>query len=69
MLETQLISASGAQQARLKKQLEKLRTQSDEIAAYEPKVKHLADSMIPLDLDDGVKNNYEKLSDILEKIK
>lgn len=69
MLESQLVSASGAQQARIKKQLEKLRTQSDEIAAYEPKVKHLADSMIPLDLDDGVKNNYEKLSDILEKIK
>jgi len=69
MLETQLISASGAQQSRLKKQLEKLRTQSDEIAAYEPKVKHLADSMIPLDLDDGVKNNYAKLQDILEKIK
>ncbi len=69
MLESQSVSASGTQQVRLKKQIEKLRAQAEEIAAYEPKVKHLADSMIPLDLDDGVKNNYEKLSDILEKIK
>ena len=30
---------------------------------------HLADMRIPLDLDDGVKVNYAKFQDVLEKIK
>ena len=39
------------------------------INAYEEKVHHLADRMIDIDLDDGVKVNYAKFSEILEKIK
>ena len=40
-----------------------------ELAAYEEKVHHLADQMISIDLDDGVKVNYAKFQDVLAKIK
>ena len=33
------------------------------------KLHHLADQMISIDLDDGVKNNYEIFKDVLSKIK
>ena len=53
----------------MKKRQEKLTAQLDEINTYEEKVHHIADSMIDIDLDDGVKVNYAKFADILEKIK
>ena len=40
-----------------------------EIQAFEEKIHHLADRMIAIDLDDGVKVNYAKFQDVLEKIK
>lgn len=33
------------------------------------KIHHLADQMISIDLDDGVKLNYAKFQDVLAKIK
>lgn len=36
---------------------------------YEEKVHALADQMIKIDLDDGVKHNYEIFKDVLAKIK
>lgn len=36
---------------------------------YEEKIHHLADQMIAIDLDDGVKVNYAKFQDVLAKIK
>lgn len=53
----------------LKNVRKKLSLQLDEINEYEEKVHHYADMMLDIDLDDGVKANYEKFSDILEKIK
>ena len=38
------------------------------VNSYEEKVHHLADMMIDIDLDDGVKVNYAKFSDVLAKI-
>ena len=35
----------------------------------EQKIHHLADQMIKIDLDDGVKVNYTKFQDVLAKIK
>ena len=54
---------------KLNKQLQKLRDQAEELRVYEEKIHHLADQMIPIDLDDGVKVNYAKFQDVLEKIK
>lgn len=68
-LEDQRATATGADQARLDKQIKKLREQLDETIAYEEKVHHLADQMTDIDLDDGVKVNYAKFEDVLAKVK
>ncbi|OWV06994.1 MULTISPECIES: BREX-1 system adenine-specific DNA-methyltransferase PglX [unclassified Fibrobacter] len=60
---------SSSEQVRLKKQLAKLMAQKEEVHTYEEKIHHLADQMISIDLDDGVKVNYEKFKDVLAKIK
>ena len=68
--------ASGADSMKLTKQQNKLTEQLREISVFEEKVHHLADRRIELDLDDGVKVNYEKLQtdadgtklDVLAKI-
>ena len=60
---------SSNEQVRLKKQLAKLEGQKDELHTYEEKIHHLADQMISIDLDDGVKVNYAKFKDVLAKIK
>lgn len=69
LLEDQMQTASASDHVKLKKRQEKLTAQLTEINAYEEKVHHLADMMIDIDLDDGVKVNYAKFADILEKIK
>lgn len=52
-----------------KKQLEKLMGQLAELDKYEEQVHSIADKMIGIDLDDGVKVNYAKFAEILENIK
>lgn len=61
--------AAPGDRARLSKQLAKLKDQELELQKYEELIHHLADRMIELDLDDGVKVNYAKLGDVLAKIK
>ncbi|BAE82466.1 BREX-1 system adenine-specific DNA-methyltransferase PglX [Desulfitobacterium hafniense] len=63
-----LNTATGAERARLLKQQDKLSEQARELGVYEEKVHHLADQNIPIDLDDGVKKNYEIFADVLAKI-
>ena len=54
---------------KLNKKLTTLQAQETEIRAYEEKIHHLADQMISIDLDDGVKKNYAIFQDVLAKIK
>ena len=68
-LETRIASASTSERVKLNKQLTILQAQIDEIHTYEEKIHHLADQMIRIDLDDGVKNNYAIFQDVLAKIK
>ena len=63
-----LNTATGAERARLIKQQNKLSEQLKEITAFEERVHHLADQNIAIDLDDGVKRNYEIFKDVLAKI-
>ena len=63
-----LNTATGSERARLLKQQDKLSEQLKEITAFEEKVHHLADQNITIDLDDGVKENYEIFTDVLAKI-
>ena len=53
----------------LTKRIKKLKEQLTETITYEEKLHHLADQMIKIDLDDGVKVNYAKFQDLLAKIK
>ena len=68
-LEQRINGASTSERVKLSKQLAKLQTQAEEIRVYEEKIHHLADQMIKIDLDDGVKHNYELFKDVLAKIK
>ena len=59
----------AAERVKLTKQQKKLQEQALEIQKYEEKIHHLADQNIQIDLDDGVKHNYELFADVLAKIK
>lgn len=64
-----LAGAERGERVRLDKRIKKLNDQLKETVAYEEKLHHLADQMIKIDLDDGVKVNYAKFQDVLAKIK
>lgn len=68
-LEHRIANAETSERVKLNKSLKKLQEQADELHAYEEKIHHLADQMIAIDLDDGVKHNYEIFKDVLAKIK
>lgn len=51
------------------KKLAAVEAQAKELLEYEEKIHHLADQMIAIDLDDGVKHNYAIFQDVLAKIK
>ena len=68
-LEQPIANTSTGERVKLKKKLATLQAQDTEIRTYEEKIHHLADQMISIDLDDGVKKNYAIFQDVLAKIK
>lgn len=62
-------ATSTGMRVKLEKQLVALEAQAAEAFAYEEKMKHIADQMLEIDLDDGVKHNYAIFQDVLAKIK
>ena len=68
-LEQRIANASAGERVKLNKKLSKLQAQDTELRNYEEKIHHLADQMISIDLDDGVKKNYSIFKDVLAKIK
>ena len=68
-LERRMEDADTRERVKLNKKLKTLKNQMDEIHEYEEKIHHLADQMISIDLDDGVKKNYAKFQEVLAKIK
>ena len=62
-------SAEGREKAAYNKERKLVSDQAAELASYEEKIHRLADQMISIDLDDGVKVNYAKFADVLAKIK
>lgn len=68
LLEESVEKVTTSEKVKINKEIKKLREQTLEIKDYEEKVHHLADMMIDIDLDDGVKVNYAKFSDVLAKI-
>lgn len=68
-LERQSAAASTSERVKMTKRLNALKDQAEEARVYEEKIHHLADQMIKIDLDDGVKVNYAKFQDVLAPIK
>ena len=68
-LERCVNDAPPSERVKLTKQFQKLQDQAEEVRTYEEKIHHLADQMIKIDLDDGVKHNYALFQDVLAKIK
>lgn len=58
---------SAKEKKNIENQLKELDTLLKELREYANQVKHIAEQKIPLDLDDGVNVNYEKLGAILKK--
>lgn len=58
---------SAKEKKNIEKQLKELDALLKELREYANEVKHIAEQKIPLDLDDGVNVNYEKLGAILKK--
>lgn len=69
VIDDAMATADRREAADLRKRRKKLADQLAETVAYEEKVHHLADQMIEIDLDDGVKHNYALFQDVLAKIK
>ncbi|WP_294241970.1 BREX-1 system adenine-specific DNA-methyltransferase PglX [Pseudobutyrivibrio sp.] len=68
-IEKRIAGASGNEIVKFEKNQIKLKEQDDELHKYEEQIHHLADQMISINLDDGVKKNYEIFKDVLAKIK
>lgn len=68
-LEKEVSAAEGSVKVRKTAELQTRRAQLEEISAYEEILQHFADRHMSLDLDDGVKHNYELFPGLLAKIK
>lgn len=68
-MQVEIESAQKSERVRLEKRLKTLRDQLAETVPFEEELHHLADQMIAIDLDDGVKVNYAKFQTVLAKIK
>lgn len=68
-LEQRIANASTGERVKMNRQLTNLQAQDAEIRTYEEKIHHLADQMISINLDDGVKKNYAIFQDVFAKIK
>lgn len=62
-------AATTAERVKIGKKLAAIEAQAKELREYEEKIHHLADQMVAIDLDDGVKHNYAIFKDVLAKIK
>ncbi|MBR3171575.1 MAG: BREX-1 system adenine-specific DNA-methyltransferase PglX [Lachnospiraceae bacterium] len=67
-IEQRMVGAPSSERIKLSKAMSNLQAQSEEVQGFEEKIHHLADQMIRLDLDDGVRANYSILKDVLQRI-
>jgi hypothetical protein len=59
----EMVSTSAGM--KIQKEINKLGKQNEELLSFDEKLKYCADMKIELDLDDGVKVNYNKFGDLL----
>lgn len=68
-LDETISNTEGRPKVSLTKERKRVADQAMELETYEEHVHELADQMIAIDLDDGVKVNYAKFQSVLAKIK
>ncbi|MBU1004879.1 MAG: BREX-1 system adenine-specific DNA-methyltransferase PglX, partial [Nanoarchaeota archaeon] len=61
-------AASTSASNKIQKEISSLLKQKNELIKFDERLRHYADMKIKMDLDDGVKVNYEKFDDLLAKI-
>jgi len=61
-------ATSTSQQNKIRKQLEAVKKKQQELIKFDEELRHYADKRIYLDLDDGVKVNYQKFGNLLAEI-
>ena len=62
-------ATSSQHRKRLEKEKDTVVKQLVEVKAFDEKLRHYADQRISLNLDEGVKVNYGKFSDLLAEVK
>ncbi len=62
-------ASSTSERKQLMTELKTLQNQQAELATFDEQLRHHADMRIPLDLDDGVKENYGKFGNLLDSVK
>ena len=67
-LEQRIDNLSTGEKVKMNKKLNIIKDQEKELKEYEEKIHHLADKMIDIDIDNGIKKNYMLLIDVLRKI-
>ena len=67
-LETVVVTGSAAEQAKARKEIDKLKNQIDECRAYEVELYKLAAERIEIDLDEGVLVNYNKFGNVIAPV-
>lgn len=67
-LNTEIGSGTSSRQSKLQKELDRLQKKQKELIDFEELLRHYADQRIKLDLDDGVKANYQKFGKLPARI-
>ncbi len=68
-IEQRMLSSASGEKVSLKKKQTVIKERYDELKDYEEIVHHLADQMLTINMDDGIKYNYSIFQDILSKLK
>ncbi|GEM50826.1 hypothetical protein EB1_06160 [Empedobacter brevis NBRC 14943 = ATCC 43319] len=67
-LETVVVTGSAVEQAKARKEIDKLKNQIDECKAYEVELFKMAGERIEIDLDEGVLVNYNKFGHVIAPV-
>ena len=67
-IEKNIKGTGTSQRIKLNKKIADIKEKIQELEKFEEKIHHLANEMIEIDLDDGVKKNYSLFKDVVSKI-
>ena len=63
------VASTTSAKNKFQKEINKLKKKQAELSGFDEKLRHYADMKISLDLDDGVKVNYDKFGSLLAETK